>query len=147
MAPTDRHEAAPRGVVAGMETDGDSHVWSGVAQLAHLLGQSDRGDGDPTGRDIEPVGIGEELQGTDHGVGVQEGLAHPHVNDVPPALGGLRSGALGEQHLGGHFAGGEVPAERDGAGAAEGAGEGTADLGGDADRQVGGGAVRSLGSP
>ena len=146
VAAADGHETDARLVVAGVQADRDSHLRRGGAQAGNLLGQAHRGHGDPARRDAEALGVGQESERTGHSIGIEEGFAHSHVDDVPPSSRGLRGSAFREEDLGGDLAGREIPTERDGARAAEGARQGAADLGRDTDRQVGGVAARALGS-
>ena len=131
VAAVDGHEAAPEAVVGSVKGDGEPHAGG-------LLGKTPDGRNDPHRRDGETadahgpqLGVVEDRDGLEKGIGVEKRLPHPHedhVGDILPELG------LHGQKLTDNLARLQIPYKSPLAGGAEGAGQRATHLRGEAGR-------------
>ncbi len=78
--------------------------------------------------DVEPVRMVHQLQKTQDGIKIIQGLANAHKNDIGNRKAGVE---LGEEHLIEHLGGRQIPYLAADGGSAEGAAHAAAHLGGD----------------
>ena len=135
ILPVERHETVAQ--LVGRRVQAHRQV-----ELQRLRGEpvdarhhADRGHGDASRREREPLGVVEQAAGAQGLVVVVERLAHAHEDDVGhAAVVRLVAEHAGEvEDLVDDLLRGEVPAQPQAAGRAERAAHGAADLGGDTD--------------
>jgi hypothetical protein len=138
----DGHDGFADLVVRGVEGDGETRAF-GLLCEALDAGHDARG-GDGHTRGLELDGAGEQAEGSDPGVVVEEWLAHAHEDEVDAVAAEMDTLALEHgDDLTGNFAGGQVTDDAEFSREAEVAVDGAADLGGDAN---GGAALRGAGA-
>ncbi len=134
--PVDGHHAVADLVRRGVKADGESDRRRLFGEARELVDHSRRRHGDTARRDRERPVIGQDSEGLQYRLGVQERLTHTHEDDV--ASGGrLRERVPRQEKLTENLPRGQVPLEADGSREAKTALERAAHLRREAERVAG----------